>query len=129
MQFGGVLSTSQVANNFMGTGLKFDEPPIMPDRPRPKPDDPPGWPPAPGLLPPGVVRPPEAPKPALGFAPGGRNPLLTALAISVTKTCPDLFVSNLCCLFTTDVALQFSKYKLRGRRGNLALFGVASLLS
>ncbi len=75
MQFGGVLSTSQVANSFMGTGLML--PPIRPPI---------------GFMLPGVVEPapitaeegggyPPPPPDAVPPPPAeGRNPL-TALAI------------------------------------------------
>ena len=97
MQLGGVRSTSHVANNFIGTGLKEDATPEAAD---------PNifWPP----IPPGLeVGPPElamaveaaagvvtTPVIVVGFKAeppelelhGGRNPLLTKLAIQKTIT-------------------------------------------
>jgi len=115
IQLGGVLSTSQVANNFMGTGLKFDvtledsSPAILKLVPILVPDmaeleaaveieEPVCTGFEPGLTPPGFEPPPmpvadcepplltgivsevaaEAPA---GGGPGGRKPLLTALAM------------------------------------------------
>ena len=101
---GGVRSTSQVANSFIGTGLKDDKPPVFEDPPVADPST--FWLPPPKLLsevgleaegPPAEV--PEAMAEANGvgatpevmllgfkFGPpvepaGGRNPLETKLAI------------------------------------------------
>ncbi len=89
MQLGGVLSTSQVANSFMGTGLKLpDAPPMklpmwltLPGVVKPVPlpniaEDEGGNPPAP------EAGPPEALPPLPPAEAEGRNPL-TALAIAL----------------------------------------------
>ena len=115
MQLGGVLSTSHVANSFMGTGLRPDEPEKGPDEP------PMFWPPDPPMVMPRALGPapvaaglPVMP-PTPGFA-GLQPPIALAITMdtSVSAIWPS-FQSLTLSHYYNKTAFDFSTFRKSSR--------------